>query len=127
MDDDVLDSIKTESQQEPVYLKKAIRVFWVYFALLIIVLFCTYLANLSSRGEINIPEAIINVAGLILAVPFLAFVILVPIGLFYIVKSFKGKEARLGTRILYTIIHSFFCVMVVIMLWILVSDVSKLF
>ena len=103
---------------EPIYLRKSIRVYKIYGGLFLFSLFMsTVIRPLMSAY----PDFLDMLVGL----PIFAMFIMSPIGLYYSWKSYKRKEGRSSTRFKYFLGHMFFCLLIILLILVIISDISN--
>lgn len=109
----------SEETIEPIYLKKSVRFYKIYGGLVVFALFMSVIVRpiLSNR-----PDLIDTLVGL----PFLTMFVMAPIGLYYSWKSYKRKEGRSSTRFKYFLGHLFFCLLIILFVVVVISDISQL-
>jgi hypothetical protein len=66
------------------------------------------------------------ISGIVILLPFLAIYMLVPFGLFFVIKSFVVKEPFHRYRILYLMGHLFFLLIMIVLIVAISSDVSSI-
>ena len=108
------------SNNEPVFLKKSATFFKIYGGLF---LFAIAMSTIVRPLLKNYPDLLDLLVGL----PFFPIFVMAPMGLFYSWKSSKRKEGLTKIRFRYFIGHLFFCILILLMIAIFVSDISKLF
>jgi hypothetical protein len=64
---------------------------------------------------------------ILVGLPIFALFVLAPLGLFYSWKSYKRNEGLPKTRFKYLLGNLFFCILLILIIGIVVSDISKLF
>ena len=104
---------------EPVYLRKSLIFYKVYGGLIIFSLFMSIVVRPLMSGHKDLLD-------LFVGLPIFIMFIMAPIGLFYSWKSYKRKEGRSITRFKYFLGHLFFCLLIILFLAVIVSDISQL-
>ena len=105
---------------EPIYLKKSAKFFKIYGGLF---MFSIIMSTIVRPMLKTYPDLIDLLVGL----PLFPVFVMAPMGLFYTWKSSKSKENLSKTRFKYFIGHLFFCILILVIITIFVSDISKLF
>lgn len=109
----------SEETIEPIYLKKSMRFYKIYGGLVIFALFMSVVVRPILK---DYPDLLDSLVGL----PFLTMFIMAPIGLYYSRKSYKREEGRSSTRFKYFLGHLFFCLLIILFVVVIISDISEL-
>jgi len=108
-----------ENPNEAIYLKKSILFFKIYAGLFLFAILMSII-----RPSISGYESRLD---LLIGLPVFAMFIMAPIGLFYSWKSYKRKEGFSRTRLKFFIGHFFFCILILVFITAVLSDLLKLF
>lgn len=104
----------------PIYLKKSVRFYKVYGGLFLFSILMTAVKR-------PLDQSYSDILDLAIALPILVVMVLAPIGLAYSIKSIKRKEGSPTTRLLYFSGHSFFCLVILLLIIAVIKDISQLF
>lgn len=105
--------------QQPHYLKKSIKIFRFYgIGLLISILTVTLLRSVNENFKI-VYEALV-------AILYLITFVLVPLGLYYSLRAYKGKEEPRKKRTMFLMGHLFFCTMILLFFFVIIKDIASL-
>lgn len=116
--------IASQEKEEPKYLKKSVRVYKFcagFIAFVVIV--SVFIKPLFLRNFTALSE----VAEILLGISSLMLLVLPPIGFYFSWKSYKQNEGHRKYRVMYTIGHVFFFLIILIILGVFVSDIAILF
>lgn len=117
--------IDLEKKHTPRMVQRAARLFVICVVLIVLAFVITFLSNpLRSQGA---DAVLIGIISIVTGLMFLAFMFLAPVGLFFCLRSYWKKEEAGSTRLLYTLGHGFFCMLIAVFLTILIRDLLKLF
>lgn len=108
-----------EVNNEPIYLKKSATFYKIYGGLFIFSIVMSVIVRPLLK---DYPDTIDLLVGL----PIFPIFVMAPIGLLYSWKSYKRKEGLSNTRFKYFLGHLFFCLLILLFIAVLVSDLSKL-
>ncbi|HEY5744912.1 MAG TPA: hypothetical protein VIU12_02440 [Chryseolinea sp.] len=109
-----------DANNEPIYLKKSATFFKIYGGL---VLFSLIMSTIFRPLLKNYPD----VLDLLVGLPIFPVFVMAPMGVFYSWKSLKMEEGLAKTRFRYFMGHLFFSILILLIIAVLVSDISKLF
>lgn len=109
-----------DTENKPIYLKKSATYFKIYGSLFLFSLVMSSIVRPLLKSYSNLLD-------LLIALPFLSVFIMAPMGLFYSWKSSKNNEGLPKTRFKYFMSHLFFCILILISISVMVSDLAKLF
>jgi hypothetical protein len=110
------------------YLRKSAIIFKIYAGLVIssvLVILCWFAGLMMFSMQENL-----QVSGFFIflwAVLILAFTVAGPIGVVFVLKAYKRKEASSGFRLIHLLGHLVFCFILFTILIVFVRDVSPLF
>lgn len=102
------------------YLNRTIRLYKIHIGLFL------YLIIGTSLKRVFFPEQN-DLLDLLIGIPALAFLMIVPFGLWNSIKSLRRKEGKSKARLLYFIGFLFSFLIFMFMMFVLISDISKLF
>ncbi len=108
-----------ETEIEPRYLRKSVRFYKIYGGLFLFSLFMSIVIR-------PLMSAYPDLLDLLVGLPIFAMFIMAPIGLYYSWNSYKRKEGKSSTRFKYFLGHMFFCLLVLLFVVVIISDISKL-
>lgn len=104
---------------EPIYLRKSVRFYKIYGGLFLFSLFMSIVIR-------PLMSAYPDFLDMLVGLPIFAMFIMAPIGLYYSWKSYKRKEGKSSTRFKYFLGHMFFCLLIMLFVVVIISDISKL-
>ena len=102
------------------YLRKSATVYKIYSGLSLIVLVVTILKRILQTEQSDLLNLVVDL-------PIIAMFIMVPVGLYFSLKSYALKQGSAKSRFLYLIGHLFFALIVLIIIAAVVSDIGKIF
>lgn len=120
--EEVIDFTKQESD-EPVYLKKSARLYKISGVL---ILFSIAMSVFVKPLLYEKSNEYADLLDMLIGLPFLTVFVLTPPGLFYSWKSYQRKEGQSKTRFKYALGHSFFCLLLILIIGMFIVDISKL-
>jgi hypothetical protein len=119
MNVDRSNEISSPNGDEPIYLKRSATFYKVYGGLFVFSILMNWIGKPIFKGQQETLD-------LLVGIPILMVFVMAPIGLFYSWKSYQRKEGRSITRFKYFLGHFFFCLLVIAMITVLVSDLSRI-
>jgi hypothetical protein len=110
----------TSNPVTPAYLKRSAKVFKIYTTLFLFSIFMSVFIRPLLKNYSDLLDVFVGLPVFIaLAMP--------PIGLYYSWKSYRRKEGQPKILLRYFVGHMFFCLLVLIIIRIFISDISKWF
>ena len=117
--DEVIDQIKREHEDEPVYLKKSARLFKINTRLIILSIVASVFIKPLFQPQSGMLEDFLD---LFVGLPIFIMLFLAPVGLFYSWKSYRRKEGNSRTRFKYGMGHLFFCLLIILCIGVVLGD-----
>ena len=114
--------MKNSAKKEFRNLKRSAKTFKIYSRLLLVSLLTSVIFKPTSGNQ-----TILYLFDLIIGLPVLLTIFLVPMGLFFSLKSFKLNEGTKISRLKNLYGHLFFFILILLFLAVMVSDFRKLF
>jgi hypothetical protein len=119
--DEILDAKVAEA--DPVYLKRSIKLSKIYIGLFAFSLIMSMGVAPGLRKAYGTSYAILDLIDALVALPMFAIFVLAPLGVFYSIKSKRLNEGRPKTRRNYMLVHLFFCLLIVLLFSVVVTDI----
>ncbi|MEQ9303701.1 MAG: hypothetical protein RJQ14_07265 [Marinoscillum sp.] len=101
------------------FLKRSANIYKVYFGLFLFSILMTFIKRAF--------EGIYDVFDMLIGLPAIAVMVFAPVGLAYTWKSKVRQEGKPMTRFLYFIGHSFFCLLTLVMILSIFTDILRMF
>lgn len=113
-------------KQEPknLYLKKSARLYKISVGLMI---FAVLMSAVIRPLLYERYSQFVDLADMFVGIPVLINIVLSPLGLYYSLKSYRRKEGHRMVRLKYLAGHLFFCLLIVLIIAVLISDITMLF
>lgn len=116
--------IDIQKKDEPKFLKKSARLYRIYGGLIVFAIIVSVFIGpllLKNYNELT------DLVDLLVGLPILSLFILAPMGLYYSWKSSKENEGHRKLRFKYTLVHLFFCLLILLFLGVFIADISIFF